>query len=153
MKFHKLRNKSYLQSKCAECEKEVTRKHQKQNSDYWRKLNRKYYLKKVGKLSRRSPLEMTDELRREYYQEKAYRRYNRAKQARVDWDRELTEITIVEARELCKLRQTNTQIPWQIDHIIPLRGKTVSGLHVWNNLQVIPKTVNLEKGNTFPGGL
>lgn len=153
LKFHKIQNKHYLQSKCANCEKEETRKHQKQNRDYWRKLNRENYLKKVGKLSRRSPLEMTNELRREFYQEKAYRRYNRAKQSRVNWDKELTELTTIEARKLCKMRDASTQISWHIDHIIPLRGQTVSGLHVWNNLQVIPKILNLEKGNTFLGGL
>ena len=30
---------------------------------------------------------------------------------------------------------------------IPLKGKLVSGLHVWNNLAVIPASINLSKGN------
>jgi hypothetical protein len=29
------------------------------------------------------------------------------------------------------------------------QGKTVSGLHVWNNVQVIPAVVNLKKANRF----
>lgn len=39
--------------------------------------------------------------------------------------------------------------PWQVDHVIPLRGKIVSGLHVHENLQLLPARVNQEKKNKF----
>jgi hypothetical protein len=40
-----------------------------------------------------------------------------------------------------------TGIPHEVDHIIPMQGRTVSGLHVPSNLQVVTRTANRSKGN------
>ena len=54
---------------------------------------------------------------------------------------------IEEAYHLAKLRTELLGIQYHVDHILPLQGKKVSGLHVPNNLQVIPAKLNLQKSN------
>jgi len=47
----------------------------------------------------------------------------------------------------CSEVQRITRIKHQVDHIIPLLGENVCGLHVENNLQIITSTANAKKGN------
>lgn len=42
-----------------------------------------------------------------------------------------------------------TGFEWHVDHVVPLQGRYVCGLHVHNNLRVVPATDNLRKSNSF----
>lgn len=59
---------------------------------------------------------------------------------------------IREAYDLARRRTIATGFKWHVDHIIPIKNKIVCGLHVENNLQVIPASVNARKSNSFPIG-
>lgn len=68
------------------------------------------------------------------------------KQAKPQW---ANEFFISEAYRLARLREQVCGGKWHVDHIVPLRGRTVCGLHCEANLQVIPALENQQKFNRY----
>lgn len=60
-------------------------------------------------------------------------------------NKDIIAMIYAEARRMS--REGGTQ--FQVDHIVPLNGKAVSGLHVEANLRVLPADVNRSKGNSL----
>lgn len=58
----------------------------------------------------------------------------------------LTDEEIVKIRQLYEEARSKGL---QVDHIIPLQGKMVSGLHVYSNLQLLTRSENASKKNTY----
>lgn len=81
---------------------------------------------------------------------------NRERKRRlVKWFGEWDCFVIDEANALIATRYEETGFKWEVDHMLPLRAETVSGLHCGDNLQILPRLLNRRKRNrlmyTEPG--
>lgn len=106
---------------------------------------RRYYLANKEKVSARCRINY--ELNPERHFEKAKRRVVSKMNRTPPWYGELDEFAVIEIKSLCWYRERATGIKWNIDHMIPMQAKTASGLHCWQNFQVIPEFHNKSKRN------
>lgn len=96
------------------------------------------------------------ELQRQHYQRnkplytaKAAKRRAQLKAATPSWLTKKDYRRINKEYEIAALLSEATGYSWHVDHIVPLNGNNVSGLHVPENLRVIPWFENLSKGRSF----
>lgn len=74
----------------------------------------------------------------------AVRRLSSKRRATPVW---ANDFFIEEAYHLAKIREQVCGGKWHVDHIVPLQSKLVCGMHVENNLRVIPAADNIRKSN------
>ena len=116
-----------------------------ENPEYWRAIGRRCHANNAEKNRARSRKHAKDNP--EQYAVRAAKYRARKLKATPIWGSELTTLVIAEAFNVAKRREVITGFKWHVDHVVPLKGKLVSGLHVWNNIQVIPAIENQRKYN------
>lgn len=163
--FHKSVNRlSGLTSQCKNCYKDFyeenseiiiarvkkyeennPEKRGKVNKNYY-KENKKYHIDKASKWNKNNPEKAS----------KSQRLYDKANQPRKNARTALYRARKIQAtpswlssQQKDEIRRIYENCPkgFQVDHIIPLRGKNVRGLHVPWNLQYLPALENNVKGN------
>lgn len=115
--------------------------------------NKKKYYEKARKYKLDNP-EKTRESDRKYAKKRAHvinaktaRRRAAKLKATPKWLTEDQKQWILWYYKQAKAIEALTGVPHHVDHIHPLQGKTVRGLHVPWNLQVIPARENESKNN------
>lgn len=98
----------------------------------WCKNNPEKYKARVKRLREQNA---------EYYKQynRSYGRKKRVKEATPKW---------VDKKQLKKIYMERPE-GFHVDHVIPINGKGVCGLHVPWNLQYLPASVNIKKGNKY----
>lgn len=88
-------------------------------------------------------------LNKEKYTAAAARRHASKLKATPKWltKEQLEEIEYVYF--LCRDASLISDYEYHVDHIVPLQGKNVCGLHVPWNLQLLQKELNFAKGNRY----
>lgn len=141
------------QTRCKSCRKETSREYYLKNRESIRAKQEEY---------QRENRETLNEYAREYRCENPdywktkpswYSAKVQAKRRAAKLERTPNWLTEEQSREieyfywLAKDLERINGEPYHVDHIVPLQGESVSGLHVPWNLQVLSAKENLSKGN------
>ena len=148
-----------LQPWCKSCYKENTkvwRKEKWASDEEWKNAQKKKaseyrknnpeFVKKIEKRQREVSRKHYQDNKADYIAKDAERRARKVK-ATPKW---LSKSDREHIKRIYKVRQKvsdKTGVEHHVDHIVPLKGDSICGLHVPWNLAIIPAKMNLSKGD------
>lgn len=159
-------NKDGLHRWCKECSKIAKKEWYEKNSEFEKQKAMQYHYANYEK-SKEYKIKKAHEWQKnnkERYKEISKKCYEKTKYARFAWQAFAraarrnavpTWISKVLKEEIqsfyidARLKTKETGIKYEVDHIVPLMGENVCGLHVPWNLRVITQFENRSKKNKF----
>lgn len=157
-----IKNKESCRKYYKENRKKVLEKQRldrKNNPNKYKNKNKENYKRNSEKIRNRRKSYYGENTEKELTRNKKYAKLNKAKcnaikvryytsklNATPNWS-ELEKIEVL--YEKCKWLESLTGLKYHVDHIVPLQGKNVCGLHVWENLQILEDSLNCSKRNKF----
>lgn len=149
--FHKHKGKPHgLALWCKECAKTNARRCYK-NLDPAKRLEKKRSWQDKNREYVNHYNNEWRKLNSDKHAERQAKRRAQKLQATPLWLEDHSRAHIKRTYSLAKLMTEITGESYHVDHIVPLSGKNVCGLHVPWNLQVLPADINLKKSNKFEG--
>ena len=171
------RNKSGVAATCKDCTNAYHRKYQEKNRDKHLARGKKYHAdnrdERLAAQKKYKAENRAKELARgkKYYEDnrakiaarkKKYREKFPEKSAAITAKRRAAQLERIPAwsndddlkaikKIYARCRRINklTGIKHQVDHVIPLQGDSISGLHHSTNLAIIPAALNISKNNKW----
>jgi hypothetical protein len=138
---------SGCKSSCKKCNAKSYKSYCEKNPDKVRETSRNYTLRNHEKEKLRYQTYRKNNLEKNAAYA-ASRRFAKGK-ATPKWLSETQKQEILHFYLLAKDCEVVSGQKYQVDHIVPLKGKNVCGLHVPWNLQVLPADINMSKGNRY----
>jgi 5-methylcytosine-specific restriction endonuclease McrA len=140
-----------LQGQCKEC------RSARRKADYIKNRDREISLNKVW--SKDNPAACKARAKRHRQSEHGSAYYNAKSASHRATKRNATPAWLTKGQEddikamyaLAKKFDKLCNVEYHVDHIVPLAGKDICGLHVPWNLQLLPASINISKGNRYNG--